>query len=59
MRIQIAERKYELMIKLRKRKRSCQEWVVTLLSITFCVGNVITEHMATGVKLAGHVFRLN
>ena len=42
-------------MKPRKRKRSCQKWVVTTAS----VGYLITEHMATEVKLVGLVFRLN
>ena len=48
----------EPMMKPRKSKRRCQKWVVTFVSMTECVGNLITEHMASGVKLAGQVFRL-
>ena len=58
MRIQRADES-EPMMKPHKRKRSFQKWVVTFVPITACVGNLSTEHMATGVKLAGLLFRLN
>jgi len=46
------------MTKPRKRKRRCQKWVVTFVSMTKCIGHLITGYTVSGVKLATHNHRL-